>query len=129
MNYYGFLASVYKIQNGSSDTSANGISNRFNCVRIVGKIIEEFDKEVGVTVKKIQSIPLEMQVFKAREDAPDVFIGNIKDHFFAIPVELYLSNKKRNVACAGGSFIYSYDSRFFEFINEYPVSLHDRVEA
>lgn len=36
--------------------------------------------------------------------------------------------KKQSGPMSGGTFVYTCDSRFREYINEYPVSLHDRWE-
>ena len=64
--------------------------------------------------------------FEEREDMPTVkivrrIIGG-DEYVHAEPV-------KKGSYMAGGSFIYSCDSRFREYVNEYPISLHDRQET
>lgn len=71
------------------------------------------------------------QVFEERKGLPCVKIVRRilfeKEYVHAEPIDT--KDKTKVGFMAGGTFIYSLDSRFSEFVNKYPVSLHDRQET
>jgi hypothetical protein len=51
--------------------------------------------------------------------------GNGVPYVYCVPI---VDEKEVTGSMAGGNFAYSCDSRFRERINEYPISIHDRIE-
>lgn len=100
----GLIASIYRY--GENDSSNGGLSSKVDKVVIVGEGIPE--------------------IFEATEEMPAVIIEKRRfgfretDYLSARPVEL-----EGKHTMAGGTFIYSHDSRFPA---DYPIPLHDRVE-
>ena len=104
----GLIAWIYR--NGS-DCSNGGISSRCDKDVVVGPDIPE--------------------IFEASEDMPAVKIVKrvIAGSLYVHAEPLTWRESDEITGMAGGTFIYSTDSRFRECVNEYPVSLHDRGET
>lgn len=104
----GLRLEIYKDQPHHS-CSNGGISSRCNTVTLVG-----------------DNIP---KVFEVSEDAPAVKLVKRtifgKEYLHIEPVEPV--GKGKTGWMAGGSFVYSCDSRFRN-LSPYPLSLHDRQE-
>lgn len=84
--------------------SAGGLSSRCKSVTIIGEGIDE--------------------IFEATADSPAVKIVKRGDYIHAEPVNKPING---NIGwMAGGTFIYSCDSRFPA---HYPIPLHDRQET
>jgi len=106
-NNKGMSASIYE-NKGHGNCSNGGISS--------------YCKDVTIVNSKCK-------VFEADEQSPAVvivkrIIGG-KEYLHAEPVE-----KPTGIGwMAGGTFIYTCDSRFREEFGNYPISLHDREES
>lgn len=89
-----------------------------------GGISERVDSVIVLTDVK------EAQVFQPREGLPAVVIKKMSDGYvYAEPVEP-CSSRKPVGYMAGGTFIYSSDSRWKRITGvDYPISLHDRCET
>lgn len=89
--------------------------------------ISETHKEVLVVMEE-----KEAQVFDEKPERPTVKIVKRKlfggeEYIHAEPIE---GTKKGHIGfMAGGTFIYSCDSRFSNLVSPYPVPLHDRQET
>lgn len=104
----GLLVSILEDKR-IGNCSNNGISSRCSQVVLVGEGIPE--------------------IFEPSEDAPAVKLVKrilfcTKEYIHCEPVE---STRRGNVGyMAGGTFVYSSDSRF---PSDYPIPLHDRQET
>ena len=108
MKIRALSADIYAAKDCRYDTSNGGISSRFDEVFI--------ECERG---------PLEFDT----DDLPENFVrvGEIMGHVYARP---WRDPDKGSVGwMAGGSLVYTSDSRFRQFVNEYPIMLHDRQET
>ena len=86
--------------------------------------ISSTNKEVLVVMKEGEG-----QVFEEDEKRPTVKIVRRiidgEEYVHAEPI-----NAPEGIGwMMGGSFIYSCDSRFRNYVNEYPIALHDRQET
>ena len=99
----GFKADIFKsINMTDSDTSNNGISNRFKEVIIIGKNVPELD-----AIENITNLVILINEYGYKYLKPFGF----PDYNFMF----------------GGSFVYSNDSRFRN-ISNLPIPFHDRTE-
>lgn len=97
----GFSCSVL-IDKRIGDCTNNGISSKYNDLFLVG-----------------ENIP---KIFEVEDIRKCIVLDYYKNYVRCKPV-IY----KNKWYMAGGNFIYSSDSRFSN-INQYPISIHDRIE-